>query len=281
VAEQVDHAPNVKFAFQAIVCGIDGSAESLEAVRQALLIGADDATYWALSAWDPGITARARLAGPELAEQLREESRSALRRAQGASPVIRPILMRGRDVPALLAGIANLKADLVCVGSHGTSRPAGVLFGSVASAITHFAPCSVLVARRPQAGEFPGLVIHANDGSPESLAAARVAGELVARHGSTVVTLHVGEPPDRSIAEEAVAIIESCGREPVMKVEQGSPHRKIVEVANETSASLIVMGSRGQTGLAALGSVSERVAHSADCSVLIVRHTAHPEREET
>jgi nucleotide-binding universal stress UspA family protein len=37
--------------------------------------------------------------------------------------------------------------------------------------------------------------------------------------------------------------------------------------------------SRGLTGVKALGSVSERVAHRASCSVLIVRRKAHPEPE--
>jgi nucleotide-binding universal stress UspA family protein len=62
-------------------------------------------------------------------------------------------------------------------------------------------------------------------------------------------------------------------------VEQGSPQRRIVELANETDAALIVMGSRGRTGLAALGSVSERVAHRASCSVLVVRCPTHRLRE--
>ena len=37
---------------------------------------------------------------------------------------------------------------------------------------------------------------------------------------------------------------------------------------------LVVVGSRGLHGLAALGSVSERVAHSAACSTLVVREPA-------
>ena len=40
------------------------------------------------------------------------------------------------------------------------------------------------------------------------------------------------------------------------------------------------MGSRGRTGLAALGSVSERVTHRASCSVLIVRRPSHPRRDD-
>jgi nucleotide-binding universal stress UspA family protein len=37
------------------------------------------------------------------------------------------------------------------------------------------------------------------------------------------------------------------------------------------SADLVVVGSRGLRGLKALGSVSERVAHQARSSVLVVR----------
>ena len=37
------------------------------------------------------------------------------------------------------------------------------------------------------------------------------------------------------------------------------------------AADLLVVGSRGVTRLRALGSVSERVAHHAPCSLLVVR----------
>jgi len=277
-ASETPIAPEL--AFRTVISGIDGSREALEAARQALKLGDEGAVYWGLAAWDPGLAMHARLRAPDLLKVLRAESQTALRTAREAIPELRPMLIRGKDVAALLAGIANLQADLVCVGSHGMSRPAGVLFGSVASAMAHFAPCSVLVARKPRSDLFPALLLHANDGSPESLDAARVAGRLAARSDSTLVTLHVGDTADRSIAEGAAAIIETSGGQPVIRVEQGSPHRRIVEVANETDASLIVMGSRGRTGLAALGSVSEQVTHRADCSVLLVRRPSHPVEDE-
>lgn len=263
-----------------VVCGIDRSDEALEAARQALRIGADDADYWALSAWNPGLAVYAGIHAAEAMRSLRDESTTALQRAAAELPMLRPMRLKGPEVAALLSGIANLRADLVSVGSHGQSRAAGVLFGSVASAMVHHAPCSVLIARQARADEFPRLILHANDGSPESLHAARVAGELASRHDSTVVTVHVSEGDGHGVADEAVALLEATGREPVIKVEQGSPHRVIVETANGANAALIVMGSRGRTGVAALGSVSERVAHRADCSVLIVRSPSHPVRDD-
>lgn len=46
-----------------------------------------------------------------------------------------------------------------------------------------------------------------------------------------------------------------------------------VLTAAGADADLLVLGSRGLHGLRALGSVSERVAHRAACSTLIVRES--------
>jgi len=54
---------------------------------------------------------------------------------------------------------------------------------------------------------------------------------------------------------------------------RGYPGREICELAQTWSAELILVGSRGLTGLKEmfLGSVSNYVTHHAPCSVLIVR----------
>jgi nucleotide-binding universal stress UspA family protein len=52
---------------------------------------------------------------------------------------------------------------------------------------------------------------------------------------------------------------------------EDSPVDALVQ-AGETS-DLLVLGSRGLHGVKALGSVAERVAHQASCSVLVVRAT--------
>jgi nucleotide-binding universal stress UspA family protein len=44
-----------------------------------------------------------------------------------------------------------------------------------------------------------------------------------------------------------------------------------VEALTRLQPDLLVIGSRGLQGLRSLGSVSERVAHEARCSVLVVR----------
>jgi len=53
----------------------------------------------------------------------------------------------------------------------------------------------------------------------------------------------------------------------------GVPHATIVDVATAGEHDLIVVGSRGRTGLARalLGSVAERVVRHAPCTVVVAR----------
>ena len=59
--------------------------------------------------------------------------------------------------------------------------------------------------------------------------------------------------------------------EPNAELDDRRPVEALVERAAEANADLLVVGSRGVHGMAALGSVSERVAHRAGCSVLVIR----------
>lgn len=260
--------------FGSPVCGIDGSPEALEAARQAAALAAPGARVHAVAAWDPGAAMHAGIHAGRVAAELRDEAVATLRAARDELPELETALVEGAPVAGLLAAASAYAADLVAVGSHGTSRRSGILLGSVATAIVHYAPCTVLVARA--APDFPGLVLHAGDGSPESAAAAAVAGAIAARHGSRLVALHVAGDDGGAQPPDLDSIRAAYGRDPVAEVESGRPHERIPERAGELRAGLVVVGSRGRTGLRSLGSVSERVAHRAPCSVLVVRSAAHP-----
>ena len=259
-------------SFERIVCGIDPSPVSLEAVRQASELSSQGVRMVGVGVWDPALTAHTGLAATRLAEQLQRESHEALEGARRAFPTLDLRLVRGRAIPTLLGVTEEENAELVAVGSHGGSRVAGMALGSVATAIAHYAPCSVLIARQSDR-PFPARIVYATDGSSDSRAAATVVGQIAARHGSTVISIHVSGEPERSraLAEESVGLLGATGQEPIVKVEEGSPHSRVPEFAAEAHAALVVVGSRGLTGVRGLGSVSERVAHRSPCSVLIVR----------
>lgn len=188
--------------------------------------------------------------------------------------------MQGGAVACLLSAMAELEADLVSVGSHGGSRAAGLAVGSVATAICRHAPSTVLIARERSAAVAPNLVV-AVDGSEPALEAARLAAVVAERLGAvaTIVSVHEDRRIATENAERALGVPEMAAVQGQVEVAvDGSPHKRIVDLANERNARLIVVGSRGLGGFKALGSTSERVAHKADCSVLIVRRATYPSR---
>ncbi len=137
-----------------------------------------------------------------------------------------------------------------------------MLLGGVATALLHHAPCSVLLARTPQFGEFPASIVAGVDGSAPSLAAATVAKAIADRFGSEllIVTATGSKRVDLEAIEAFPAPYVTDSRTPV---------EALVDLSNE--ADLLVVGSRGLHGVKALASVSERVAHEARSSVLVVR----------
>jgi nucleotide-binding universal stress UspA family protein len=102
------------------------------------------------------------------------------------------------------------------------------------------------------------------DGSEESFSAAIVAHDIATRIGSRVQFLVArGASPD-DLASDALA---KSGYDLVSSDKKPVP--ALLEAGRD--ADLLIVGSRGVTGLCALGSVSERVAHHAPCSLLVVR----------
>jgi universal stress protein A len=73
--------------------------------------------------------------------------------------------------------------------------------------------------------------------------------------------------------QELVAQAEELGLKVRSRVVSGRPWQKVVEVAAEEGADLIVIGTHGRTGFAreAIGSTAERVVREAHCPVLVVR----------
>jgi nucleotide-binding universal stress UspA family protein len=77
----------------------------------------------------------------------------------------------------------------------------------------------------------------------------------------------------RQIESAAIAKYADSGVAIDMKVLEGYPSSALLDVAKDTTADLIVMGSHGRTGLKRLwlGSVAESVVREATLPVLIVR----------
>jgi nucleotide-binding universal stress UspA family protein len=246
--------------FERILCGVDGTPASLDAVRQALRLQGKDGSVSLVAVANFAKAAQAGMAATHAAELLQHEAEAALAEAQAIAPSAASKLVDG-DPASLLLKLAEAEgATLIAVGSHGHRRATGLLLGTVAARMLRDATCSVLVAR-PADDAWPQTVVAGVDGSLESAAAFTVAGSLAARFGGSVrAVASTKDHLDREAAEAIAPELE----------EHDTPAVDVL-VSESSPDDLIVVGSRGLHGLKALGSVSERVAHQARSSVLVVR----------
>jgi nucleotide-binding universal stress UspA family protein len=250
--------------FSRILVGIDGGEPSREAYRQAARLLQPGGHLELVAAVNVSEAVHTGPFAPLVAEGLEDQARDALVAAEhvtAAADASR--LLRGSPEEVLLREAEREQATLVAVGTHGHSRTAEILLGGVAGTMLHDARCSVLLARRPPPGSpFPHALVAGVDGSPESLRALGVARSLAERFHVRlrVVAALRGKDVELETAADAAPELERLDRKPVIG---------LVEAA--AGASLLVVGSRGLHGLDGLGSVSERVAHRAASSVLVVR----------
>jgi nucleotide-binding universal stress UspA family protein len=249
--------------FAKIACGVDGSAAGLEAVRQAHRLAPDGAEITLFSVSESHLAVRTGSSAPEWVEELNDEAQAALDDAREIVGDAKTALLHGRAADTFVRAVSDSDVTLAAVGSHEISRAVGMLIGSVATRVLHEAPCSVLIARAAE-GPWPRSIVVGIDGSNESFAAAVAAHDVALRLDSTVQLLVArgGSPAD--VAPEALS---TCGYELTLSDEKPVP--ALLEAGEH--ADLLVVGSRGVTGLRTLGSVSERVAHHAPCSLLVVR----------
>ena len=214
----------------------------------------------AVSVSENHVAVHAGLMARKAVGELDADARDALQEVAAEGVELR--LVHGRADEAMLA--ATEGATLVVVGSHEKPRGRGVLLGSVATRLVHDAPCSVLVTRAATEPEaFPRSIAVGVDGSPASLMAAAAANKLAVRLGAQLTVIaatgSAHEIDENQLEQSGLSFVRS----------EAKPLPALLHISEDVD--LLIIASRGLRGLRALGSVSERVAHQASCSVLIIR----------
>jgi nucleotide-binding universal stress UspA family protein len=171
---------------------------------------------------------------------------------------------------ALLRAAAS--HDLVVIGASSHARPAGIVLGEPATLLVHRCPVPVLIARD---APLRSGIVAATRALPSDRPALTAAAHLAARLGAELTVVHVTERHDERRANELSAELANArallGRGIDYYREYGAAARAILETTRGDGAGLVVVGSTGRAGLSAVVSVSERVAHLAPCSVLVMR----------
>jgi nucleotide-binding universal stress UspA family protein len=274
-----------------VLVGIDLSPSATEAVRQAGAWAARIGATLVVVHVAPDELFRT-LETPKVGDALRARVEDVL---GPEYPPFDVTLVAGSAHSALVRLADERKAALVVVGAGGTSRP---VFGSTAEQVVRYAHCPVLVARASPAD---GVVLAATDFSEEANVAVTEAAREASRRGvplrlvhslqeatsplsllgPLVISLPDMPEPERDALKSAAettlrTLLESTGTPGACEVLTGPPTTTIPAEASGLSAALVVVATRGRTGLAriALGSVAEAIARNAPCSVLAVRKSA-------
>jgi nucleotide-binding universal stress UspA family protein len=209
-------------------------------------------------------------------------------------------VLAGRPASTLADEATAIGADLIVVGSRGHGTIETMVLGSVSAELVEHASIPVLVAR----GSTADRVALAWDGSASAQAAADLlhTWPSFATSEVTVVTVTDVGPPwwtgfdesspslvpmyldaaeaararDRDLANAMADELRRAGLQAHAEPREGDPADQILAAARDGAVDLVVMGTRGRTGLArlVLGSVARNVVTHAPCSVLVVHHTA-------
>ncbi|HEY4159369.1 MAG TPA: universal stress protein [Polyangiaceae bacterium] len=288
-----------------ILVASDLSSASDEAVRQGLSLATASGSALALchvlhrssvnALFPQGYARDLEMAlelQPRVAELLREQ---AERVQQGPTISFEVFVEQGSDYGQIARRAEKWRADLLVVGSHGRTGVERLLLGSVAEHLVRHAPCTVLVARE----DHEGAVLVATDLSDPSLVGIEVAAREAARRGRKLVVVHVlddaalesdaamamlgtipvAAPMDllasrRTLARDIIqnALMRFDAPRSQIEIPDGDPVTEILRVAETLPAELVVIGTKGESGLShVLGSTAADVVQNAPCSVLAVR----------
>lgn len=209
---------------------------------------------------------------------------------------VTPHLVRGiAPGEVIVEKAANLGCDLIVMGTHGRRGISHLLLGSVAERVIRTTSSTALTVRSDATINPDGItrILVPHDFSVASSRAVRVASSWAHALGAEITLLHVVEPvvyPEfyavdvlsddligrfSSRSEEALQKIasEMAGdTPPAIRVEVGRAAETITQIADPDSFDLVVMATRGLSGIehVLLGSVAESVLRRCRVPMLTV-----------
>jgi nucleotide-binding universal stress UspA family protein len=218
-------------------------------------------------------------------------------------------LVLGYPAEKIVETAQQNKPDLIVIGAKGLRATLGILLGGVAQQVVEYACCPVLVVRAPYHGLHRVLLV--TDGSPHSLRAARYLGKFPLCEDTDVRLMHVLPPltapavmepylgvrdafvplytPDEeekikvdqeregdTLLNRTCNLLLKNGIESTSLLTRGDAASEIIAYVGRENIDLIVAGSRGLSSFKGwlMGSVSRKLVHYSNCSVLVVKQAA-------
>lgn len=238
----------------------------------------------------------------DLTQLAKDKSGYVLEKAMEAVPenlMVHTVQLVSTPEIGILSEADKCDADLIVMGRRGSHSLSEQLLGSASTYVLAHAKCPVLLAHNKKEGPYRRILVPA-DGSEESLKAVRYAVEFAKADGASVTVFHVANMRDLIAEETALdqkkrgledltdrlrqsadrvfalckaAIADHKGGVDIHFVANiGRPGPTILKKAEKDGSDLLIMGSRGRSGLASilLGSVSRYITTHSGLPVMIV-----------
>lgn len=223
-------------------------------------------------------------------------------------------LILGYPADVILEYAAKNQPELIVIGAKGLRSTLGILLGGVAQRVVEYAKCPVLVIRAPYRNIKHVLVVtdgseHSRDAvdyaanfplQPKPVfhllhvlpPSAILTPETLARVWSSsddLIDLPVFSSQEfeaeaenarilgQAILDEAGQILVSHNIQAKNTLLRGDAATEILQYARDEKIDLIVVGSRGLSQVQSwlVGSVSRKLVHYAECSVMLVKRPSN------
>jgi universal stress protein E len=284
-----------------ILAATDFSTRSNRALRQAGLLAQSgkDADLHILHVVDDDRPEEMVRLEKREAERLLGEEIEAMPELRGTRP--RAVVMTGSPFEGILGTAAEIKADLIVMGSHRKQRLLDTFIGTTIERVIRRGSFPVLMVNFEAQRKYE-RVIAPTDMSEVSADALRVALSLglIGDKGATLLHAFFAwargkmfvadadrEAIDRYIAEErqramdelaAFLVTNDLRRVPwSLRVEEGAPIEIIARAVGDLRPDLLVLGTHGRSPLlkAMIGGVTEQALRSFDIDILAVPPQKH------
>lgn len=278
-----------------ILAATDFSTRSNRALRQAGLLSRSDRArlYIAHVVDDDQPEAWIQMEKRE-AERLLAEHMVSMAELQGVNCT--PMVVTGDPFDGILRAAAEVSADLIVMGSHRKQLLRDIFIGTTIERVIRNGPFPVLMVNNEAQRQYQNVVapVDMSDASANALRIALSAG-LIAESGATLLhafvpdakgKMYIGGADQASIdsylaserrraVDELTAFLGAHDLEEKrwsMRVDEGRPIEVISRAVSEMHPDLLVMGTRGRSGLvkALIGSVTEESLRSLSVDILAV-----------
>lgn len=210
------------------------------------------------------------------------------------------VIRWGIPADQILKQANEMNADLIVIGAKGIGDSPRFPMGSVAQKVVKYSGSSVLIVR--ESTKKIRRILLATDGSKYSETATRFLIDLSPPGKSEIFLItslqshilallkmpsldldtnrkilaelmKVEEEEARSLMSKTAELFQDGGYITQSMLLYGDPAEEILNSAKTLYPDIIALGAKGLTGIESflMGSVSQRVARFAECSVLIVR----------